>query len=242
MTDSMVPCSPGHQLVAELALKDQANSWHRMPNGAEYHATALIGLSPIRSSTFARPIGDAGNYTAGLGPHAVVGPHAIIYGGARIGAGTVICPNAQIREGARIGRRCIIGIGVQIGYDVVIGDDCQIMDYAHLSGGTIVGDRCFISVRALAVNDDRPRGYQWKGVTPVRIGSDVVIGAGACLRPGITIGDGATIAMGAVVTRDVAPAAMVKGPVARPVEGWPDAAERCAGALGVAIAEGTATP
>ncbi len=215
-----------------------ANDW-RWIGSARIHPTAVIGLHPLASPTFARPVAD--QMPPVIGRAVVIGPHAVVYAGSSIGDGAVICPNAQIREGARIGRRCVIGIGVQIGYDVVIGDDCQIMDYAHLSGGTFVGDRCFISVRALMVNDDHPRGYRWKGITPVRIGSDVVVGAGACLRPGITIGDGATIAMGAVVTRDVAPAAMVKGPVARPVDGWPDAVERCAGALGVAIAEGTAT-
>lgn len=216
-----------------------ANDW-RWIGSARIHPAAIVGLHPLASATFARPVAD--QPPPSMGRAVVIGPHAIIYAGATIGDGTVICPNAQIREGACIGARCVIGIGVQIGYDAVIGDDCQLMDYAHVSGGTVIGDRCFISVRALMVNDDRPRGYRWKGVTPVRVGSDVVVGAGACLRPGITIGDGATIAMGAVVTRDVAPAAMIKGPVARPVEAWPDTAERCAGPLGIAIAEGTAAP
>jgi len=235
MSDSMGRADP-HPLTPFM---NSANLWEHLGNGARVHRTAVVGLQPLQSGAFAREV--KAQPLPWLGAHTIIGPHAIIYAGAVIEDGTVICPNAQIREGARIGARCVIGIGVQIGYDVIIGDDCQIMDYAHLSGGTVVGDRCFISVRALAVNDDRPRGYKWKGVTPVRIGSDVVVGAGACLRPGITVGDGATIAMGAVVTRDVAPAAMVKGPVARPVDGRPDAVERCAGALGVAIAEGAAT-
>ncbi len=221
-------------------LSEQANDWLADKNGARVHASALIGLQPLVSTVFARPV--ARQALPVLGAGVVIGPNAIVYAGATIGAGTVVCPNAQIREGVRIGRNCVIGIGVQIGYEAIIGDDCQIMDFAHLSGGTVVGDRCFISVRALMVNDDQPRGYRWKGITAVRIGSDVVVGAGACLRPGIAIGDGATIAMGAVVTRDVAPAAVIKGPAARPVDGWPDAEERCASALGVAIAAGTASP
>ncbi|WP_431269854.1 CatB-related O-acetyltransferase [Dankookia sp. P2] len=48
-----------------------------------------------------------------------------------------------------------------------------------------------------------------------RIGNDVWIGYGAFIRSGITIGDGAIVAAGAVVTRDVAPFAIVGGTPAR---------------------------
>ncbi|GLK69641.1 CatB-related O-acetyltransferase [Hansschlegelia plantiphila] len=43
------------------------------------------------------------------------------------------------------------------------------------------------------------------------IGNDVWIGAGAIIRRGVTVGDGAIIAAGAVVTKDVAPYAIVAG-------------------------------
>ncbi len=45
----------------------------------------------------------------------------------------------------------------------------------------------------------------------VVIGNDVWIGANAILLPGVRIGDGAVIAAGAVVTKDVAPYAVVGG-------------------------------
>jgi acetyltransferase-like isoleucine patch superfamily enzyme len=139
----------------------------------------------------------------------------MVYAGAEIGEDTVICPYAHIREGAKIGKRCVIGVGVRIGFDAWIGDHVQIMDDTHISGGTVIGDRCFVAQHVCTANDDKPRGYVWKGITPVTIGADCVIGAGARLRPGITIGAGATIAMGAVVTRDVPAGAMVKGEPAR---------------------------
>ncbi len=207
---------------------EHANGWFELANGARTHHTAIVGLQPMQGPAFARPVETHGMPQLGAG--VVVGPHAIVYAGAVIGEHTQVCPFAHIREGARIGRRCVIGAAVHIGYDAEIGDDVQVMDHTHLAGGTVVGDRCFISVQVLAVNDDRPRGYRWKGVTPVRIGRGVVVGAGARLRPGITIGDGATIAMGAVVTRDVPSGAVIKGQPARVVPAHP---------IDAAVADGT---
>jgi phosphonate metabolism protein (transferase hexapeptide repeat family) len=49
----------------------------------------------------------------------------------------------------------------------------------------------------------------------VEIGHDCWIGHGAIVMPGVHIGDGAVVAAGAVVTRDVAPYAIVAGVPAR---------------------------
>ena len=52
---------------------------------------------------------------------------------------------------------------------------------------------------------------------PVAIGNDVWIGRNAMILKGVTVGDGAIIAAGAVVTRDVAPYAIVAGVSAKVV-------------------------
>jgi acetyltransferase-like isoleucine patch superfamily enzyme len=58
----------------------------------------------------------------------------------------------------------------------------------------------------------------------VIIGSDVWIGRGALILSGITIGDGAVVAARSVVTKDVAPYAMVAGSPAREIKKrFPDA-------------------
>jgi phosphonate metabolism protein (transferase hexapeptide repeat family) len=49
------------------------------------------------------------------------------------------------------------------------------------------------------------------------IGHDTWIGHGAMIRPEVTVGHGAVVGQGAVVTRDVAPYAIVAGNPARPI-------------------------
>ena len=52
---------------------------------------------------------------------------------------------------------------------------------------------------------------RWPVKADTQVGNDVWIGYGALIMPGVTIGDGAIIASGSVVTRDVAPYAIVGG-------------------------------
>jgi acetyltransferase-like isoleucine patch superfamily enzyme len=52
-------------------------------------------------------------------------------------------------------------------------------------------------------------------LTRTRIGNDVWLGAGVCVRSGVTIGDGAVIGAGAVVISDVPPYAVYAGVPAR---------------------------
>lgn len=53
--------------------------------------------------------------------------------------------------------------------------------------------------------------YNFNEYQPIEIGNDVWIGARAILMDGVKVGDGAIIAAGAVVTKDVAPYAIVGG-------------------------------
>ena len=60
------------------------------------------------------------------------------------------------------------------------------------------------------------KAYPQKGNT--LIGNDVWIGYGATIMPGVTIADGAIIATKSVVTKDVAPYAIVGGNPAKEIK------------------------
>jgi phosphonate metabolism protein (transferase hexapeptide repeat family) len=59
--------------------------------------------------------------------------------------------------------------------------------------------------------------FEWRRAHRVVIGHDVWIGHGAIVLPGRSVGDGAVIAAGSVVTKDVAPYAIVAGNPARAI-------------------------
>lgn len=107
---------------------------------------------------------------------------------------------------------------IQLEQDVYLGPYVTI--YGH--GGVEIGAHTLVSMKAtiLSSNHAIPQeGQLIRGqpdeLLPVKIGSDVWIGANAVVLGGVTIGDGAVVAAGAVVNRDVEPGAIVAGVPAR---------------------------
>lgn len=101
-----------------------------------------------------------------------------------------------------------------------IGNFCSIADNVEIFlGGNHRTD--FVTTYPFASNIDWPQVAgvntlpETKGA--VVIGNDVWIGSHACLLSGVTIGDGAVIGAHAVVSKDVAPYAIVVGNPARVV-------------------------
>ncbi len=154
-----------------------------------------------------------------------VHPGAEVHPEAKIGAGTRIWRQAHIREFAQIGETCNIGKGVYIDAHVQIGSRVKIQNHVSIFEGVRLEDGVFIGPHVCFTNDLAPRAItptgELKGaddweITPTLVKYGASIGAGAIILCGITIGEFALVGAGSVVTRDVAPHALVFGNPARP--------------------------
>lgn len=102
------------------------------------------------------------------------------------------------------------GKNIEIGKNVFINSCCQFQD----QGGISIGDGSLIGHRVVlaSLNHDLdPAKRSSLSPSPIRIGKNVWIGAGAIVLAGVTVGDGAVIAAGAVVTKDVKENTIVGG-------------------------------
>lgn len=147
---------------------------------------------------------------------------------AILGEGTKIWHLAQVREGAKLGDNCVVGRGAYVGPDVHIGENTKIQNYALVYEPAVLGKGVFIGPAVVLTNDTYPRAVgpdgslksaaDWSPVG-VNIEEGASVGARAvCIAP-LTIGRWATIAAGSVVTKDVAPFALMAGVPARRL-GW----------------------
>lgn len=125
---------------------------------------------------------------ADLGSHVDVAEEVEVRGNVSIGRWTYIGAYTFI-NGARIGSFCAIGRNVAIG------------GFQHPYEYPTVSPRIYRELLGEKYDDS---------ARSIKIGNDVWIGEGAIVLAGC-IGDGAVIAAGAVVTKDVAPYAIVAG-------------------------------
>ena len=106
------------------------------------------------------------------------------------------------------------GVNITLGQGVYINIGCTIQDF----GGVTIGDGCQIGhhVKILTVTHEMDPEHRGDfSVSPVTIGKNVWIGAGATILPGVTIGNGAVIGADAVVTKDVGACCIAAGNPAR---------------------------
>lgn len=127
----------------------------------------------------------------------------------------------ELGEHCRFGRRVYLettdGGVIRLGDHVRLNAGTFVVAYSEVSIGrdTLIGE--YVSIRDAdhGVEPDRPIREQAHASRPIRIGEGVWIGRGAVVLKGVTIGDGAVVAANSVVTRDVAPMAIVAGAPAR---------------------------
>jgi phosphonate metabolism protein (transferase hexapeptide repeat family) len=104
-----------------------------------------------------------------------------------------------------------------------IGKFCSIAAHVRINPGDHPMHRIsqhHFSYRASAYFDgtaDDTAFFDWRRSRPVSIGHDVWIGHGAIVLAGRSIGNGGVVGAGSIVTRDVAPYAIVVGNPAKPI-------------------------
>jgi acetyltransferase-like isoleucine patch superfamily enzyme len=152
--------------------------------------------------------------------------------GMRIGRGTIL-PKLIVTwpHQVNIGRKCRIEHGVYFHYDgicrpgpsIVIGDDCFIGTGCefNIDFRLTIGNHCLVASGSRFIDHDHGTDTavlmaKQKCISgPIVVGQNVWIGANCVVLAGVEIGEGAIVAAGAVVTKSVAPNAIVGGVPAR---------------------------
>jgi UDP-2-acetamido-3-amino-2,3-dideoxy-glucuronate N-acetyltransferase len=148
-------------------------------------------------------------------------PTAVIDEGCQIGEGTRIWHFSHVMPNSVIGNNCNIGQNVVISPGVILGSNVKVQNNVSIYTGVICEDDVFLGPSMVFTNVSNPRSAivrkdQYK---QTKVAKGASIGANATIVCGNEIGEYALIGAGAVVTKPVAPYALVAGNPARQM-GW----------------------
>ncbi|MEI6747781.1 MAG: acyltransferase [Bacteroidales bacterium] len=151
----------------------------------------------------------------------IVHETAVIDEGCIIGKGTRIWHFSHIMAGCRIGENCNLGQNVVVSPDVVLGNNVKVQNNVSIYTGVICEDDVFLGPSMVFTNVTNPRSAVNRrgqyAVTLVKKGA--TIGANATVVCGHNIGEYALVGAGAVITKDIAPYALVVGNPSKQI-GW----------------------
>ncbi len=146
---------------------------------------------------------------------------AVIDNGCTIGKGTKIWHFSHIMPNCTLGENCNIGQNVVVSPDVFLGKNVKVQNNVSIYTGVICEDDVFLGPSMVFTNVMNPRSAVNRKneylKTVVKRGAS--IGANATIVCGHDIGEFAFIGAGAVVTKTVAPYALMVGNPARQL-GW----------------------
>lgn len=146
---------------------------------------------------------------------------AIIDPDCSIGKGTKIWHFSHIMSGCKIGNNCNIGQNVVVSPGVILGNNVKIQNNVSVYTGVICEDDVFLGPSMVFTNVVNPRSaINRRGqYVETLVKEGVSIGANATIVCGHPIGEYAFIGAGSVVTKEIAPYALVVGNPAKQT-GW----------------------
>lgn len=146
---------------------------------------------------------------------------AVIDADCIIGDGTKIWHFSHVMSNCIIGENCNLGQNVVVSPKVILGTNVKVQNNVSIYTGVVCEDDVFLGPSMVFTNIVNPRSAiirrdEYK-TTLVKKGAS--IGANATIICGNTIGEYALIGAGAVVTKNVAPYALVVGNPSKQI-GW----------------------
>jgi UDP-2-acetamido-3-amino-2,3-dideoxy-glucuronate N-acetyltransferase len=142
---------------------------------------------------------------------------SLVDAGVTLGDGVKIWHFVHVSRGASIGAGSVLGQNVFVGNDVRIGCGVKIQNNVSVYNGVEIDDDVFLGPSCVFTNVNNPRAFVERKdefrATRVRRGAS--IGANATIVCGHEVGEYAFVGAGAVVTKNVAPHALVVGAPAR---------------------------
>ncbi len=141
--------------------------------------------------------------------------------GAVVGRGTRVWHFCHISAGAEVGEGCSLGQNVVVMPHVRLGRNVKVQNNVSIYEGVVCEDDVFLGPSMVFTNVMTPRSHVSRKAEyqTTLVGRGATIGANATVLCGLTLGEFAFVGAGSVVTRDIAPHALVAGVPARHI-GW----------------------
>lgn len=146
---------------------------------------------------------------------------AIVEAGVTIGTGTKIWHFCHVMPGSRFGNNCSLGQNVFVGTNVVLGNNVKVQNNVSLYEGIVCEDDVFLGPSMVFTNIRNPRSaIIRKGqYDTTYLEQGVSIGANATIVCGTRLGTYCFVGAGTVITKDVAPYALMVGNPGKQI-GW----------------------
>jgi UDP-2-acetamido-3-amino-2,3-dideoxy-glucuronate N-acetyltransferase len=235
-----IPAPPALRPASDRAPGLLLGEGVELPDGVEVGGNVIIHAGTVvgdgcrlgDGSVLGKPVTLGARSTASreappplvLGSRAEIGAGAVLVAGASIGRGAVVADQAHVRERACIGEESVVGRGSAVDNDVAIGARVKVQTGCYLAAFSHIEDDVFVGPGVVTMNDHAMgRHAPGEALRGPMVRRACRIGGAASILPAVEIGEEAFIAAGSLVTRSVAPRAMMMGVPARAVREVPDA-------------------